>query len=57
TVISMIFLPLAFLVGLYGMNFDVMPELRWRYGYLAFWVLVATVVTSLVVSMKRKGWL
>ena len=44
TSLSMIFLPLTFLCGIYGMNFRVLPELEWHYGYLFFWVLTACIV-------------
>lgn len=53
TVVSVIFLPLTFLVGVYGMNFDVLPELRWQYGYAYFWVAVLLVVTALLALMRR----
>jgi ATP-dependent Clp protease ATP-binding subunit ClpB len=53
TVVSVIFLPLTFLVGVYGMNFDVLPELRWHYGYAYFWLAVVLVVTGLLVLMRR----
>lgn len=53
TVVSVIFLPLTFLCGVYGMNFEVLPELRWRYSYLAFWLLVAGIVAGLLVVMRR----
>jgi magnesium transporter len=54
TVVSVVFLPLTFLVGVYGMNFEVLPELRWRYGYLYFWgLVVATVVV--VARIIRRG--
>ncbi len=53
TVVSVIFLPLTFLCGVYGMNFEVIPELKWGYGYLVFWVLVAVIVVGLMVVMKR----
>ena len=39
TVVSVVFLPLTFLFGVYGMNFEVLPELRWRFGYVYFWVV------------------
>ncbi|MEO7081508.1 MAG: magnesium/cobalt transporter CorA [Flavobacteriales bacterium] len=57
TVISTIFIPLTFIVGVYGMNFDYMPELQWRYGYLmvmAFMLLISLVMLWL---FRRKGWL
>ena len=57
TVFSVFFMPLTFIVGIYGMNFDVMPELRLTYGYL--YVMVFMVLVTLVVYLwfKRKGWL
>jgi magnesium transporter len=57
TIFSVFFMPATFLVGVYGMNFEVMPELKWRYGYLVVWVSV--VITSLVIYQwfKRKKWL
>lgn len=53
TVVSLIFLPLTFLCGVYGMNFDVLPETKWRYGYLGFWGVAALIVGGLVVLMRR----
>jgi magnesium transporter len=53
TVVSVIFLPLTFLCGVYGMNFDVLPELHWRWGYLFFWGVVLTIVTALFLVMRR----
>lgn len=53
TVVSVVFLPLTFLVGVYGMNFDVFPELRWRFGYALFWIAVVTIVGVLVFLMRR----
>ena len=63
TVISTIFIPLSFMAGLWGMNFDPnisplnMPELRWVYGYPAALLLMAVVSGSLVLFFFRKGWL
>jgi len=57
TIFSMIFLPLSFLCGVYGMNFDVMPELRWPYAYLVFWLAVAAFVAAFVVFVRRKKWI
>lgn len=52
-VVSTIFLPLTFLCGVYGMNFEVMPEIQWAHGYIYFWILAALITTSLVVVMRR----
>ncbi|HUG68048.1 MAG TPA: magnesium transporter CorA family protein [Pirellulaceae bacterium] len=57
TLISMIFLPLTFLCGVYGMNFDHLPELHWKWGYLGFWLLVGCIVTGLLITMRRMRWL
>jgi len=57
TIISLIFLPLTFLVGVYGMNFKYMPELDWIYGYPSFWVAAVTIVISLLVYFRYKKWL
>jgi len=60
-IITVFFMPLSFLAGIYGMNFerDVgnMPELGWKYGYWFFWVLVIVIVTGLFVWLKRKRWI
>lgn len=53
TVVSVIFLPLTFLCGVYGMNFDVLPEVHWRYGYVYFWGSVGLIVTVLSWLMRR----
>ena len=56
TLFSMIFLPLSFLCGVYGMNFDVMPELRWPFSYLVFWIAVVTFVCSFITLIWKKRW-
>ena len=53
TVVSIIFLPLTFLCGVYGMNFEVIPELHWKYGYIYFWSSVGLLVLGLVWLMRR----
>jgi magnesium transporter len=53
TVVSVIFLPLTFLVGVYGMNFKELPELEWRYGYAYFWAFVLAMVGGLLWLLKR----
>jgi magnesium transporter len=63
TVISTIFIPLTFIVGIYGMNFDRdksplnMPELGWYYGYPAIVTLMIAIATGLLIYFWRKGWL
>ena len=56
TIISTIFIPLTFIVGVYGMNFSHMPELEWRYGYFVVWGIILVVGVSLVWYFKRKKW-
>lgn len=56
TVISTIFIPLTFIVGVYGMNFDFMPELRWKYGYAAIWAIMLAILGGMVYYFKRKKW-
>jgi magnesium transporter len=45
------------IAGIYGMNFDTMPELRWKYGYAAVWGVILMVCATLYVRFKRTGWL
>ncbi|MBM7866787.1 hypothetical protein GTO89_04075 [Heliobacterium gestii] len=56
TVVTSIFLPLTFIVGVYGMNFEVMPELRWPYGYYAVLAIMAVIAGWLMVYFRRKRW-
>jgi magnesium transporter len=53
TVVSVVFLPLTFLCGVYGMNFEVLPETKWQYGYALFWVLTAGIVAGLLYLMRK----
>jgi magnesium transporter len=57
TIISLIFLPLTFLVGIYGMNFEHLPEFQWKFGYVYFWGLAVCIVSGLLILMKVKRWL
>jgi magnesium transporter len=57
TILSSIFIPLTFIVGVYGMNFQYMPELSWRYGYQFTWVMMLSVVAGLLYYFRRNGWI
>lgn len=56
TVITAIFVPLTFIAGIYGMNFEYMPELGFQYGYFFVWGAMVGVSVILVWLFKRKGW-
>lgn len=56
TVIATIFMPLTFVVGVYGMNFRHMPELEWRYGYPAVLIVCAMIALMMLFWFRRKGW-
>jgi magnesium transporter len=56
TVISTIFMPLTFIVGVYGMNFQYMPELHWRYGYYEVWGIMGVIFISMLAFFKYKKW-
>jgi magnesium transporter len=56
TVIATIFIPLTFIVGVYGMNFEWMPELHWHWGYPLVWLVMLGVGVGLVIAFRRKGW-
>lgn len=57
TIIATIFIPLTFIVGLYGMNFKYMPELQWPWGYPAIWVIMIAIVVVMAVYFRRKRWI
>jgi magnesium transporter len=57
TLIATIFIPLTFLVGVWGMNFKFMPELDWRYGYLLAWGLMLAIGVGVWRYIKRKDWM
>lgn len=57
TLFSAIFMPITFIVGVYGMNFHYMPELGWRYGYAATWLVILATTGGILVWFARRGWL
>ncbi|KAJ0404471.1 hypothetical protein P43SY_008791 [Pythium insidiosum] len=57
TIVTTVFLPAQFLTGVYGMNFDNMPELHSRYGYAMFWLFVLAIAVSLQLYFRYKRWI
>ncbi len=57
TIIATIFIPLTFIAGIYGMNFDYMPELRWKFGYAAILLVMVSIGIMMLILFKRKKWL
>ncbi|HEY5674822.1 MAG TPA: magnesium/cobalt transporter CorA [Malonomonas sp.] len=56
TIMAAIFIPLTFIAGIYGMNFEQMPELKWRYGYPMVWGLMIACLVGMLWFFKRKKW-
>ncbi len=57
TIIATIFIPLTFIAGIYGMNFEFMPELKLRWAYFMVWAVFVVIAVSMVILFKRKKWL
>jgi magnesium transporter len=57
TIISTIFIPLTFVVGVYGMNFEYFPELQWRYGYATVWVVMLGIAAGMLGYFRYKRWI
>jgi magnesium transporter len=57
TIIATIFIPLTFIVGVYGMNFKYMPELEWRFGYPMIWLIMLAIGISMLILFRKKNWL
>lgn len=56
TVVSVFFMPLTFIVGVYGMNFKFMPELEWKYGYFVILGLMFVLLLGMIYYFKKKKW-
>ena len=57
TIMASIFIPLTFMAGIYGMNFEHMPELKYEYSYAILWAAMIAVVVGMVAFFWRKGWI
>ncbi|HHS51224.1 MAG TPA: magnesium/cobalt transporter CorA [candidate division Zixibacteria bacterium] len=57
TIFASIFIPLTFIAGVYGMNFEFMPELAWKWAYFGVWGVMAGVAVALLIFFRRKKWL
>jgi magnesium transporter len=57
TIIATIFIPLTFIAGIYGMNFQFMPELQWRWSYPLLWLVLIVIFCLMIFWFKRKKWL
>ena len=57
TIFATIFMPLTFIVGIYGMNFRFMPELEWKYGYFGIMSIMGLIVLVMLIYFRRKEWL
>ncbi len=56
TVVTTIFIPLTFIAGVYGMNFDFIPELKWKLGYLFSWLIFLSISVVMIYFMRKKKW-
>lgn len=56
TIIATIFIPLTFVAGIYGMNFEYMPELGWKYSYPAIWLIMILIGAAMLAWFRRKKW-
>ena len=57
TIFAAIFIPLTFLAGIYGMNFEYMPELKWKYSYFVIWGVFLLVGGGMLAYFKKRKWL
>ena len=57
TIFAAIFIPLTFIAGIYGTNFEYLPELKYRYSYFIFWGVMLAVTAAMLIFFKKKKWL
>ena len=56
TVVATIFIPLTFIAGIYGMNFEYIPELSWKWGYFGLWGIMAILFIAMVIYFRKNKW-
>ena len=57
TIFAAIFIPLTFIAGIYGMNFEFIPELKWKYSYFVLWGIILVVGGGMLIYFRKKKWL
>ncbi len=57
TIIATIFIPLTFIAGIYGMNFEFMPELKWHWGYPVIWTVMCVIFIGMLLYFRKKKWM
>ena len=57
TIMASIFIPLTFFAGIYGMNFDYIPELKYKYSYFILWGIFIIMALGMIIYFRRKKWL
>lgn len=57
TIFASIFIPLTFIAGIYGMNFEYFPELKYKFAYPVFWLVILSMIGGLLIYFRRKKWL
>ena len=57
TMFATIFIPLTFIAGIYGMNFDHIPELHWKYGYQIIWAVMTIIIIAFLIYFRKKKWI
>lgn len=57
TVVTVLFVPLTFIAGIHGMNFEFMPELGWRWSYFIVLGAMASLAIGLLIVFRRQGWI
>jgi len=57
TIIATIFIPITFVAGIYGMNFEFMPELKWKFAYFGVWAAIIGVTLGMIIYFRKKKWI